>query len=55
MIITIRVPDNAVKLQYSKSGDGGYEEWQNVTMGDFVEVRQEDKSAGGTDEDEFIG
>lgn len=44
MLITIRVPDNATKILYTETDGSGYEsEPRNVSMGMFVEVRQEEE------------
>lgn len=51
MIITIRVPDNVIKMQYVTSDDG-YEEWHTVTYGELVRVEPEDNAekSGGAKE-----
>lgn len=43
MLITIRVPDEAVKLQYATASEG-YESWTAVTMGDIVAVEKEERT-----------
>lgn len=43
MLITIRVPKNAVKIMYVESDESGYEsDPKNLTMDKFVKVERED-------------
>lgn len=42
MLVTIRVPNNAVKLQYAVPLDG-YETWETIGFGDIVAVSSEDE------------
>lgn len=43
MLITIRVPKNAIKIMYVESDESGYEsDPRNLTMDKFVKVEQED-------------
>lgn len=43
MLITIRVPKNAVKIMYVECDESGYEsEPRNVTMDRFVKVEREE-------------
>ena len=41
MLITIRVPDDTVKLQYIYEGEEGYDVTKTVTMGDIMSVQKE--------------
>ena len=44
MLITIRVPKNAIKIMYVESDENGYEsEPRNLTMDKFVKVEQEEE------------
>lgn len=51
MIITIRVPDDTVKMQFATQTGENYEMWFPVKFGDYVSVQQEDKDGGAADED----
>lgn len=42
MLITIKVPDNTVRILYTQGDNDGYEsEPRNVTMGMMVKVEEE--------------
>lgn len=48
MLITIKVPDNAVKIFYSESDGNGHEsEPKSMTMGMLVKVEPEDETSRG--------
>lgn len=48
MIITIRVPDDTVKMQFATQTEEGYELWFPVKYGDLISVQQD---GGDLDED----
>lgn len=51
MIITIRIPDDTVKMQFATQTEEKYEMWFPVKYGDLVAVQREDKDGGAADED----
>lgn len=50
MLVTIRVPDDAIRVQYAIDRDG-YETWQTITLGDIINVQTESRDRT-TEEDE---
>lgn len=42
MIITVSVPDNAVKMQYATLESDGYEMWTTLTFGQVIGVQREE-------------
>lgn len=38
-LVTIAVPDNAIKMQYALE-EGGYEQWKTMTFGEIVAVEK---------------
>lgn len=49
MIITIKVPDNTIKLQYATQDGGGYEQWETLTFGEIINVQAEQNGGKDTD------
>lgn len=47
MIITIRVPDNVIKLQYATQDGNNYEQWETLVFGEIVSVQAE-RDTGNT-------
>lgn len=46
MLITIKLPDNAIRIMYSEGDGSGYEsEPRNVTMGMLVKVEPDKESS----------
>lgn len=49
MIITIKVPDNVVKLQYATQENEDYEQWATLTFGEIVNIQAEQNGGKDTD------
>lgn len=49
MIITIKVPDNTIKLQYAAQDGGDYEQWETLTFGEIISVQPEQNGGKDTD------
>lgn len=49
MIITIKVPDNTIKLQYATQDGGGYDQWETLTFVEIISVQAEQNGGKDTD------
>lgn len=47
MIITIRVPDDTIKMQYATQGGDSYDQRETLTFGEIISIQAE-KNTGST-------